>query len=551
MGSRGGIQSIEFDLLRAIDARLGIHTRAPGDPPVLRHDPQNTPLRVYARKHLWIRTKEASLVPFAFNSVQKRYDAIKRQTRMRRRPRRWIVLKYRQGGITTYEQADSYVRSLRPNSNVLTLAHDGGTTGRIFRMARLFYERDRDPPKRKSTSAFRLEYPSIHSLFFIGTAAGKGVGRSDTLQKIHWSEVAHSLQGGNQIEKQDELYSGLAEAAGENDIVLESTPKGHEFFHDVYVKAKRGENGFTPIFLPWFIDPRNRLPLEDGEAEYIVETMSEEETNLVRMHGLSPAQIKWRRSKKSELGKRFRQEHPEDDETCFLAAGDCYFDIGMLQSLLDGIPNYTLDTFNKKRDLPEGFPFVSRRSIPGGYEIIWEEPVPTEEYIVAADTSEGLPGSNPNGCAVLKRSTGEQVAVRHGRFGIREQAAHIAEVGKKYNGAMLAPERNNHGHAVIMKLEDIGCSADIYLHRDGKKGWPTGPDNRMVMLEDMAIAVENGGMEVRHREFLAECLTFNHQGSGYYGADSGAHDATLFMWAIAWQVRNVRRPSTRIRRASR
>lgn len=61
------------------------------------------------------------------------------------------------------------------------------------------------------------------------------------------------------------------------------------------------------------------------------------------------------------------------------------------------------------------------------------------------------------------------------------------------------------------------------------------------MLDDLAEAIENGEMKCRDQDFLSECLSFRLQSNGKYGADPGTHDDTIFKWAIAWQMRKVRR----------
>src|SRR6185312_17250646 len=62
-------------------------------------------------------------------------------------------------------------------------------------------------------------------------------------------------------------------------VVLESTANGvGDWFHDMWVKAERGENEFTPIFLPWFIQPEytRKFRSESEKAQFIseVETVS-------------------------------------------------------------------------------------------------------------------------------------------------------------------------------------------------------------------------------------------------------------------------------------
>ena len=64
---------------------------------------------------------------------------------------------------------------------------------------------------------------------------------------------------------------------------------------------------------------------------------------------------------------------------------------------------------------------------------------------------------------------------------------------------------------------------------------------RPIMLDEMAEAIHEGHMKIRDVDFIGECLTFRRQSSGNYAGDSGSHDDTVMKWAIAWQMRKVRR----------
>ncbi len=61
------------------------------------------------------------------------------------------------------------------------------------------------------------------------------------------------------------------------------------------------------------------------------------------------------------------------------------------------------------------------------------------------------------------------------------------------------------------------------------------------MLEALNDAIVEGHMGIRDREMLGEATTFRLQSSGRFEHDSGCHDDSLFYWAIAWQMRHVRK----------
>jgi hypothetical protein len=443
-----------------------------------------------------------------------------------------LLLKYRRGGFTTLEQALSYqlVTHVR-HSQVVTLAHTNESTKRIFRIVKKYHEMDPMAPEKKGVgNATTLELAKLDSLFFIGTAGSSGFGRGDTLQRVHGSEVSKWCVGPQQYDKVTDLVAGLTEAASYGEVILETTPNGHEWFCQTYKDAKKNMNDWYPIFLAWFHDPNNRV--FDYNEEELRDTLTDQERTLIEKHKLDWAQIAFRRSKKTALRKLFAQEYPEDDETCFITSGDPFFDVEFIIALIEGLPTY------------------KTTHVPGGYQVIWKQPEADGEYVIGMDTSEGLSHSDPNGLGVLDKKTGQQVAAIHGRFDFDTLAKHGMRMSKMYNDALIGCERNNHGHAVLQRMLDLGGKShlkggNIFFFRDGRPGWDTNAETRPILLDELAEAVEDHYMKVFDQDFLGECLTFKKQSNGKYEADPGTHDDTVLKWGIAWQMRKVRRPRSR------
>jgi len=285
----------------------------------------------YIQRFLCIRDKVGRIVPFFFNRTQVAYRRMKGMELARRRERdrnakpHYLVLKYRQGGITTEEQAESfYLTATRENQSLVTLAHDKASTVEIFRMVNLF-DRKLTPevrPVRDYENKAEIEYKELNSKFHIGTAGNRTFGRGMTLQRAHGSEIGlwGRTKTGYSMNVQDiaNLIAGLCEACPYGPVVLEGTAQGAKgWFYETWNEAKKGGNDWIPVFLPWFIEPMNSFPFEIGE-EII---LTEEEKNFVEMvagkYGMAirPEQIKWRRAKQNSLKGLFQQEHPE----CFTA----------------------------------------------------------------------------------------------------------------------------------------------------------------------------------------------------------------------------------------
>lgn len=495
----------------------------------------NMAFHKFARERLQIKTKTGSLVWFRLNKIQRRYLLIKRQAvRLGKRPR-YLLLKYRRGGFTTLEQGLSYhLAATKRYQSVMTMAHTENATKKIYDIATLMHDLDPYAPKKKNTNQRILDFKDNGSQFYFGHAGGDSMGRGDTLQRFHGSEVAWWHRGQNKKEKQRELLSGISEAVSHGEMILETTPNGKDWFHDAYMDAKAGINDYTPIFLPWFMDETNFIALSNEQCQEIFETLTESEKQLMynarSQFGmeLSCEHIAWRRQKQNDpaVGRLFPQEYPEDDEACWLDTGTPFFDQEGLLKILEETPDYY------------------REHVAGGYKVEWEQPKFGEQFVIGADTSEGIAGGDPNGLGVLRRSPLKQVAACHGLFKPMKLAKLCAQYSKKYNDAIVAIERNNHGHAVLLALRGLGFPGHlIYQYTKGKDGWDTNAQSRVEMLEALYQGIDDQAAEkykwIRDREFIGECRSFGLQPNGKYEHPPGGHDDTIFKWGIALRVHQL------------
>lgn len=499
----------------------------------------------WAKDRVYIRTKPGDIVNLDMNRAQRHVEAIILRRIRSGLPRRFLILKSRKIGISTYSLARGYRGVVtRSNTKSIMLAHTKTDAQELFTIARLMAEKDaKSPGMSRGGSKSRLEFPTLNSSFMIGTAGSRAFGRGQTPDWIHWSEVAWSAPGPNQIEDQRKLLAALTGAAGQHGIVLlETTPNGFELFHELWEGAKNNSNDWTPIFLPWMLDEDCSLDIDKENAEEIMASLDDEERALVAKWRLDAGQVAWRRQAKREYRQLFAQEFPSDDISCFLLTGACYFDTAVLIALLNSRPDP-----------------IRVEHVPGGLIRIWEDPQPGVRYVAGCDTSEGRPTSDPNGTGILNAETGTQVACLHGLFDPSSLAGETVKLCKRYNEALLGVEEENHGHAVLMRIKQLGYikPQEQLYYRTMKRGagwvdpgWKTTPKSRPVMLQNLADAVshgEEGGMGIRDREFVSECLNFRLSGPGHYEAASGCHDDRVMKWSIAWMMRNVRRPERKIK----
>jgi hypothetical protein len=129
-----------------------------------------------------------------------------------------------------------------------------------------------------------------------------------------------------------------------------------------------------------------------------------------------------------------------------------------------------------------------------------------------------------------------QCAELHGHFPPQELAARVAVLAHKYNDALVAVERNNHGHAVLAHLMMSQGYTNVYKS-GGQPGWLTTSASRPRMLENFGASLAAAPFMFLSPRLLEECRTFIRHPDGTCSAAAGAHDDTVMAMAIAQIVR--------------
>ncbi|MBK19731.1 MAG: hypothetical protein CMM52_12935 [Rhodospirillaceae bacterium] len=126
---------------------------------------------------------------------------------------RALILKARQPGVSTYVQSRFYEKLLRRHgTQAYILTHQRDATEVIFEIAERFHENNPDPNKPKTAVANAKEicFAEIDSGYRVGTAGSKAVGRGQTFQLFHGSEVAFWPNPGSHM-------AGLMQAVPDTD----------------------------------------------------------------------------------------------------------------------------------------------------------------------------------------------------------------------------------------------------------------------------------------------------------------------------------------------
>ena len=411
---------------------------------------------------LYIVNKNNQVVPYRFNSVQSYFHNNKSY--------RNIVLKARQLGMSSSILADHYLHCVFiEHTNCAVVSHETRATQRLLDRVQFYYDTMGDPkPQIGAESRSEKTFPEMHSTIYIGTSGARAFSRGDTIYKAHLSEVGFYEDG-------EKILSGIQDAVPMNgELTLESSPNGeNNVFFDTWVKAKEGRSPYKPFFFPWWLgtdyqiprdvtDPNilNLLaPQDRGALEY-----TDDEQFLVDTHGLTEAQIRWRRFKVSEKGGLFYIEYPENDVDCFITIGDPVFD----QALLTDMANTCYDG----------------ESHTGGWKF-WLPPVEGVRYIIGADTSSGAPEGSYSAAVVLDPLY-RVCATFQARLEPNQFAKVLKEMAIHYNKAEIAVERNFTGYAVLEQLKNY---PNVSLQKDfttgkmtSQRGWWSNDQTREMLM---------------------------------------------------------------------
>jgi hypothetical protein len=513
-----------------IETRIGDLLGAEIDSYLSSREVNALPMNDFFTQRIKIKDLFNKIIPLEPNSIQLQHQKTKESYVKRGLKPHFLLLKYRRGGFTTWEQAASY-RATVSMSNVTcaTVADTQKNTQAIFRMVILMLRLDYRLNLRITESSSHIGCPDLGSFFDIGTAGSKAFTRGDNLYRFHGSEVAW---WDGSIEDIDNLAAGFTEAAREGEVVLETTANGARgWFYENFKEAIAGQNKWIPLFYPWFSDERNIIVPTPETTVKFLDTAGDEEKEVMEKYALTIPQMLWRRDKKFERKRLFQQEYPETWEQAFVVRGNTFFDLATLDAL----------SLSVKEPIYEGSNVTK-----------WEKPLPENKYVAGADCADENTGnSDYSVCGMLNKKTGEQAAVLRGKWRPEVFARKAIELCREYNDAMFACEVNNHGHSVLNTVMNTLLYKNLYYYektierdkfgkprKEKRPGFLTNAHSRPILLDELNEALEQGHMGVNDRSFLADCKTFIDTGTRAE-ASEGEHDDTIFAWGIAWQARKT------------
>jgi len=495
----------------------------------------------YADNNLKIRTKSGEVKPLVFNSIQKRIVDHVIDDLENNRPIRYIILKARQEGVSTIVEALIFWwTSTHKNVKSKIVAHENETAKALYEMFRRYYDNTNPifKPDVKYNTRTDLTFDNdkdngLKSTIDVSSAKNTGVGRGQTINWLHGSEISLWADG-------SEIVAGLMQAVPflpSTAIFLESTANGiGDYFHKTWQAAKAGQSTFKPLFFSWAdMEEYAITPNKD-----FVKTA--EEVALAKEYNLSDAQINWRREKMKEFPDdpdKFKQEYPLNDVEAFLASGRSRFHIPSLVAMEEKAKVPHEAELIEEDD--EIFRTVKLEKAPLK---IWKHPEPAKTYVIGADVAEGT-GGDFSVATIMDEDTTETVARWRGDAEPSEFGEILEQLGRFYNGALIACEINNHGLTTVQRLRDLNYD-NLYRREKGideryetftsSLGWKTDRKTKPLMINALAEAILTHKLKDYDITFIRECMSYVVDDRGRTNAQKGEHDDTIISTAIALQV---------------
>lgn len=517
---------------------------------------------------LKIRNKKQKLVPFVFNDAQNKLNDIICEDKKNCKPLRYIILKARQLGMSTFTEGYIYHdTSTREYVNSLIIAHEEKATVNLFNMSKLFYEGCPlaiRPMKKYSNGkelvfenptqddAEKLANPGLRSKITIATAGTSDTARSGTYHNIHVSEIAFFP---NPLNTMTALLQCVPDEPN-TFVCMESTANGvGGYFYDMWNSAVAGENDFTPLFFPWFTDSEyckefftkqeKKKFIKAAEAVYpdasgkMVHT---EEWLLKEQFDLTWEQLNWRsKTIANKCGgdlEMFKQEYPSTPEEAFIASGRPKFNLKSVKEyelsctpplqtgdLVDSKGSYVLSEHDK------------------GHLKIWQNPRENEQYVIGADVAEGLIRGDYS-VAVVLDSNLNVVAKYRGHIDPDLFGKELVKIGYLYNEAYIAVENNNHGLTTLKSILNEEYYNLFYTKQydrvndaiTKKLGWSTNRKTKPLAIDKLAEYIREKFLGLFDLEIVLELYSYVIDDNGGTNAQIGKHDDCVMALAIALQA---------------
>ncbi len=398
-----------------------------------------------------------------------------------------VILKSRQLGLSTLSAAyATWLTLFYKDKNVLIIATKLAVAQNFIRKVKVAIK-NLPPflilPEIISNNKQSIEFSNGSTIKAVPTS--EDAGRSEALTLLIIDEAAF-------VRNFDTLWTGLYPtlSTGGRAIVL-STPNGvGGQYYDIWMKAIQGENEFNAIKLQWDVHPER----DDAWFDQEIKNMSE---------------------------KQVAQELMCD----FAASGETF----LQPRDIEWVRNNTRSPIEK---------WGPKQAV-----WVWKYPISGKNYVISADVSRG-DSRDYSAFHVIDPEESTVVAEFKGKIPPDQFALLLAEAGRRYNNALLCPENNTYGYAVILKLKEEGYT-NLYFKnlKDrynsnfldssniSKIGFTASSKSRNQILTKLEEIIRNKHINIYSQRFYNELKTFVWKGNKAE-AQRGSNDDLIMSLAI-------------------
>ena len=479
----------------------------------------------------------------------------------------FVILKGRQLGITTISLALDLYWHFINNGLQGTLTTDTEENRDMFRSTLAMYM-DGLPKEYKipliAHNRNQLSLKNRSRLFYqvAGLRAKGSLGRGKAITYLHGTETS---SWGDE-EGLASLLASLAEQNPNRLYIFESTARGFNMFHDMYVTAKRARTQ-RAIFCGWW---RNEFYSADPESDvykvYWDGKLTPEEKEWTRDikklydFDINSRQMAWWRWKLHEGIKDdalMYQEFPPTEDYAFVMTGTSFFSNARCTDAVKVAKKISYDNYRYSMGANFEDTDVLKSTERMATLRVWEEPIDTAYYVIGADPAYGSSDWADRFCIQVFRCYAdgmEQVA----EFATPEMNTYqfawvIAHLAGAYKNSTLNLEVNGPGQAVINELRNLKRQASVkggqvgrdlmdvlgsmqnYIWRrndtmgglSNSIGWLTTAQTKERMLSYMKDYFERGMMAVYSLDLIEEMKTIVRDGGSIEASGRNKDDRVI------------------------
>ncbi len=500
---------------------------------------------------------ESPLVPFELSPVQLRLlDSFEARIADGRKFSH-RVMKCRRAKVSTIYLAIGYhLVRFNENKKGLVFCDRLETSRKLRRILEIFFMSDdlaSKPSIGKRTlgegmyfhdSAIDKNITDRDSFILLGSGEQKNPGLAGSLDWLIWSEAALTPDA---LTHWTTISPSMQGALFD---VAESTPCLTGQDEIIFPAFEKQRDRTDTFFIPWMDIPEYRIDDEALAANfvpYIDHHLYGKEVEILATYQPNVHQMLWRRFKLDELGNAdaFRQVFPISQEEAFYCSAGLVFHKEIIQMAFPKEERLK----GRRHALSDNVVGVSAVADETGVWTIWQNSFINYRYIVTADTAEGKTadkeGRDPDYCLAMAFSMTspiEECAFMRERMPPEVFAEQVAAIAKYYNDALVVPERNAAGLAMIVRL--IQIYTNVYRSQkmsgasfltSSEYGFQTSSVTKVAAITSLMALIKNKnhGLLLHTESIKMEMSKFIKDGVEYHAARGYHDDAITNLWLMA------------------